>query len=328
MSSRIKSFLLGLSILILASSCGDSLQQRKEGDIQFIRFERIFMDTPFSHLKDQLSRLRSDFPSPLLTIAPDDSAYLALIANYRNDSVINALYRAVNSRFPKLDPLERQLTDALERANNLDNEIVFNHFATAICSQGYSSRVSADRENKSLLIAIDQYVVPQMECFGFFGDPQYIVHLSDSIFILSDCMAAIANEFIAEPANEPSLLDLMMAEGKKLYFLELTLPHTPDSVRLRYTDQQYRWMKDNEKQVWSYLIQNKLLYETNYFQYHNLIDEAPKTNAFGDDSAPRSVAFIGWQIVRKYAKKNNITLKDLFAETDSQKILSQSHYRP
>ncbi|MBR6441822.1 MAG: hypothetical protein IKS44_07240, partial [Bacteroidales bacterium] len=60
----------------------------------------------------------------------------------------------------------------------------------------------------------------------------------------------------------------------------------------------------------------------------NLIDDAPKTNAFGDGSAPRTVSYIGWQIVRAYMKKGGATMQQLFEETDSQKILNQSGWRP
>ena len=63
-------------------------------------------------------------------------------------------------------------------------------------------------------------------------------------------------------------------------------------------------------------------------QFQNFCDEAPKTNAFGDDSAPRTTDYIGWQIVRRYMKKSGATMQQLFDETDSQKILSESGWRP
>ena len=72
----------------------------------------------------------------------------------------------------------------------------------------------------------------------------------------------------------------------------------------------------------------KLLYETDYSQFHNLIDDAPKTNAFGEGSAPRTVAYIGWQIVSRYAKKTKTPMDKLFEQTDAKKILQQSSYRP
>jgi hypothetical protein len=37
---------------------------------------------------------------------------------------------------------------------------------------------------------------------------------------------------------------------------------------------------------------------------------------------------VGLQIVRSYMKNNEVTLAELMKETDSQKILNKSKYRP
>ncbi len=87
------------------------------------------------------------------------------------------------------------------------------------------------------------------------------------------------------------------------------------------------WMRENEGRIWAYFIQNELLYEKDYNRYHNFVDEAPKTNAF-KDSSPRTTQYIGWQIVRKYMENSKSTLKDLFANTNSQEILTVSKYKP
>ena len=62
-------------------------------------------------------------------------------------------------------------------------------------------------------------------------------------------------------------------------------------------------------------------------RFHNLIDDAPKTNAFRD-SSPRTTDYIGWKIVSQYMANSGSTMQQLFDETDSQKILNQSNYRP
>ena len=62
-------------------------------------------------------------------------------------------------------------------------------------------------------------------------------------------------------------------------------------------------------------------------RFHNLIDDAPKTNAFRD-SSPRTTDYIGWQIVSRYMKNSGISMQQLLEEADAQKILSQSNYRP
>ena len=119
----------------------------------------------------------------------------------------------------------------------------------------------------------------------------------------------------------------MISEGKVLYFLDKVLPDVDDNIKIRYSKEQMKWAEENEGNIWTYFIQNNLLYEKDLNRFHNFVDEAPKTNAF-KDSAPRTTEFIGWQIVRKYMENNNCSMKELFANTDSQSILQASKYKP
>jgi uncharacterized protein YjaZ len=59
------------------------------------------------------------------------------------------------------------------------------------------------------------------------------------------------------------------------------------------------------------------------------VEPAPFTSAFTTDSPGRAGAWIGWQIVKKYMKKNSgISLQALMSENDYQKILNGSGYSP
>ena len=57
--------------------------------------------------------------------------------------------------------------------------------------------------------------------------------------------------------------------------------------------------------------------------------EGPFTTGFVKESPARTGVWIGWNIVKKYMDKNaNISLDQLMHETDAQKILSLSKYKP
>jgi hypothetical protein len=61
------------------------------------------------------------------------------------------------------------------------------------------------------------------------------------------------------------------------------------------------------------------------------LTEAPFTPGIGDknDSAPKLAVFIGWKIVREYMDRNpSISVQQLMADQDFQKILDKSKYRP
>lgn len=250
---------------------------------------------------------------------------------YTQTPIMREIYDSVQAHFSHLAWLEHELTPALKRlqkAYGNDESAVPLECTKAIAyingSFDYNQRTFA--KEGSLLISIDQYILPYMEKYGYCGQPLYIVNMSDSIFLLNDCITAIAQQVI--PINEMNqMLDYMIAEGKSLYMLSIACPHMDDRIKMRYSEEQMDWMKKNEKNVWAYFVQNKLLFETDFSKFHNFIDEAPKTNAF-NESAPRTAQYIGWKIVSQYAKNTNCTLLQLLNETNSNTILNKSCYRP
>ncbi|MBQ0015586.1 MAG: hypothetical protein KBT04_01195 [Bacteroidales bacterium] len=316
---------IGLS-LMAAVACGRGGHQRQS--IHFARLERIMFDTPEAELSQALSDFNREHATPLLHIYPDDDRFMSFVYEFRNnDSVARCLDEAVRRSFGNLEWLELELGDALSKLHEMDEDISFVNFVTYIGNEGYANRVKADRDSKSLVVVIDQYVVSQMQRFGYFGDPLYLIRLCDSAHLVSDCVEEAVRQFVATPNGDQTLLDYMVAEGKVQYLMEQALPDTPDSIRLRYTDRQLHWMQQNEVNVWGYFIQNQLLYVSDYSQIHNFVDDAPKTNVFVN-SAPRTVSYIGWHIVRQYMKNYKCSVKELLENTDSQRILVDSGYRP
>ena len=96
-----------------------------------------------------------------------------------------------------------------------------------------------------------------------------------------------------------------------------------------YTPEQLAWAKRYEADVWTWFLQENLLYHTDYLRIQKYFTEAPFTPELGEnnESAPKLGIYIGWKIVRKYMDKHpEITLKELLADTDAQSILEKSKY--
>lgn len=312
--------MLCLCILLVATgmtSCSDNEQK-----IHFLRFEQFLFDP------GQTESDASQFQSPLLNYHPENPQFMAMLDDFTSDEAVQYIYHITDSLYHDLGWLEKDLGKSIARAERLCPSMHYDNFFTLVTADfdDYQNRVFCT--TNELAVSIDRYAVGEMERYSSFGLPSYILALSGREYIVPDCMAAIARSHIELPDGQPTLLDYAIAEGKVLYFLERTLPQTADTLRLRYTAEQLRWMKNNEKRVWTWLIENKMLYSSDFSQLRNLVDEAPKTNAFGEGSAPRTVHYIGWQIVRKYVKSSGCSMEELFAETDSQAILTRSGWRP
>lgn len=325
--NRIKHILilLGLAITTACSTATDKADDGKTIEIK--RFEDLIFKTPISDLHQALIANQHDYRFFFNTDISSPE-YFEEIKQYASDSIMQQVYNVVATTYPDLSWLEKELATAMEKSNELlPNEQPKNFYTMISGTFGYYDRVICN--DSFMAINMDQYAVKNMKYFnGYFGMPMYIVNLLDSIYLPTDCMAAYAISKIATPRDkEQSLLDVMIIQGKVLYFLDQIFPNTADSIKIRYTADQMKWAIENENNMWGYFIQKNLLYETDYTKIRSFINEAPSTTAF-ENSAPRMCDFIGWKIVNKYMKKKDVSIKDLFLNTDSQQILTDSGYKP
>jgi len=125
------------------------------------------------------------------------------------------------------------------------------------------------------------------------------------------------------------LLDNMIQQGKLMYFVDAMLPEMHDSLKIGYTKLQLDWCKKNEAQMWSQLIEYKMLYSNKRMDIIRYINASPTTSGFPLESPGRTGVWIGWQIVRQYMKKfPETTLADLMQNSNYQQILNDSKYFP
>lgn len=311
--------------IVLFCSCGNNAGKKQ---VEFKRFEQLLFGTPVDQLRQVLTKEKATYQCSLLNVYPEDEGYMGMLEGFVTDPVMRDVYRISDSLYHDLGWLEDELGKALTKAEKLCPAMQYNKFYTLITGdfENYQSRVMCD--DGVLAISIDRYAVSELGRYGYFGLPSYLVATSKREYIAADCMATIARDHIMMPDGEATVLDYAIAEGKVLYFLEQVLPDCADTIFLRYTGEQLEWMEGNLTNVWAWMIQNKMLYDTDLSRFHNLIDEAPKTNAFGDGSAPRTPSYIGWQIVKRYMKKSGATMSELFEMTDSQRLLTESGWRP
>lgn len=316
---------LCLCILVAASlltSCGG----KKDGNVQFSRFEHLLFETPVEKLPAELKAHQAEFNTELFMIAPDEPEYLRMVQEFVEDPVMRDIYHITDSIYHDLSDVERQLGRALTRAYKLcPNMAHIRRFYTMV-SGDFITDYRIYTNDIDLCVCLDQYSLGAMESYQYFGVPTYMVRTLSREYIVPDCMMTLATPGL--PEGEPTLLDYAIAEGKKYYFVEKTIPGIADTILLRYTKEQLEWMEHNEANVWAWLVENKMLYSTDQSAWRNLVGDAPHTNAFGNDSAPRTIGYIGWHIVRQYMKKSKCLMEELFAEYDSQKILTQSGWRP
>ena len=319
MKNKIIAYIIAFAAVLMLGSCSSG------GDkVRFHRFERMLFETPMESLQETLDDSLQTYSTPLLNVAPHNQQYMQALGAFVSDPVVRRIYSVTDSLYRDLGWLEEELGAALRRSEKICPELRYDGFYTLITADfdDYRNRVfCTDHE---LALSIDRYAVGCLPG----AVPAYIERMSRPEYMAADCMEAIARANTVLPDGDLTLLDYAIAEGKAIYYAQLTLPHAHDTILLRYTADQLDWMKANIEQVWGWLIQNKLLYTTDMSQLRNIIDEAPHTNAFGSSSAPRTTSYIGLQIVSRYMKKSGATMQELFENNDSREILNISGWRP
>jgi len=159
--------------------------------------------------------------------------------------------------------------------------------------------------------------------------PLYISRRFDEEYIAPNCMKAIIDELFSDQSNNKSLIEQMIEKGKQWYMLDLFLPDSPDSVKTGYTQKQLDWCNRNEGEIWSILIKNEDLNSINPTVIQNYIGEAPFTQGFSQENSPGNLGqWIGWQIVKKYAEKDQSLKPGDVMRASARKILDEAKYKP
>ena len=128
--------------------------------------------------------------------------------------------------------------------------------------------------------------------------------------------------------GKKTILEEMIYYGKAMEFTRQMLPCVNDSLIIGYSHQQLANATVSEGVIWSHFIEKKLLYDDSPANITKYINERPNVPEIDLRCPGRIGQWLGWQIVRAYRAKTGVDFVELMKETDAQKILTQSKYRP
>lgn len=158
--------------------------------------------------------------------------------------------------------------------------------------------------------------------------PQYVSRKFEPAYIAVNCMKNIIDDIFPPKTTDKTLLDLAVDKGKRLYLLDKLMPHTADTLKIGYTSAQLKGCYANEGLIWSFLVQNDLVYNSDPLRIQSYVEEGPVTQELGDGSPGYISLFIGWQIIKKYMEKYPETTLDQLLQLDAKQILQDSKYKP
>jgi len=337
----VKQIYLFFSIALLFAAC----QQHKKVDVSNIpvnvnisRFDHDFdlmrtkpMATQAEILKKQYGIFYRDFIERILKIgSANDTAYFATLRKMFASKDYMAVKQEVDSIYPNLDKQNAELTDAFRRIKYyFPKQQIPQVFAYL---SGFQAQTSIG--DSYFAIGLDQFLGADSKFYpGLIENyPHYISRRFTPQNISSRVIeGTLREDLFPEKEENKTLLAKMIYNGKIMYCMDQTLPDVPDSIKIGYTPQQLKWCEDFKPQIWAYILDENLLYESDFQKTQKYLNEAPFTPGLGEhnQSAPKIGVWTGWQIVRQYMDKHpEITLAQLMADDDAQTILNESKYRP
>jgi gliding motility-associated lipoprotein GldB len=159
--------------------------------------------------------------------------------------------------------------------------------------------------------------------------PAYMLRRYQRPFLVPQAILQISHKYLKQKMSDRTLLNQMVQLGKAYYFLDKMMPCAPDSLKIGYTQRELAGVAYNEQKIWAHFLTKQLLYQTQPFLTQKYVGERPNTPEIGEKAPGRIGAWVGWQIVKAYMAENpRVTLPQLLAEEDAQKILNGSKYKP
>ena len=315
-----KNYLILFVFFIAFTACNKKNATEKAVDaipvkIEVERFDQAFYETDPKNLGELKNKFPFFFPGD------DDSPYIEKLT----DPQWRELYSEVQKKFKNFDKETASIEELVKHIKY--------YFPKSNATPKVIT-IIGDMDNDMKSVYTDSLLIVSLELYmgkdhKFYDYPAYIKKNFEPEQIAPDLAQDFAERVVAPPRDK-SLIAQMVYYGKILYLKDLLIPSATDAEKIGYTPEEIEWSNENESYMWRYFIENKLLYDTSSKLSNRFINPAPFSKFYLeiDNESPGSIGrWIGWQIVRSYAKNNDVALETLL-QTDAKEIFDNSKYKP
>jgi hypothetical protein len=304
-------------------------------NIEIKRLEQDLFDTDPGQIFAKIPALKEEYSDFLQIFSYvinagniNDSSFADLLFGFCTDKLNNEVYASVMQHYPDINSIKSELEDAFRHYKWYfhDKKVP----AVYTCITGFNNSIITS--DSVLGIGLERYLGRDCEYYPRLEIYRYLAAKMNSWNIVPDCMfgwAATEWDFASMKYPVDNALTEIIHEGKLKYFEKCMLPRVNDTILFGFTANQMKFCRNNESQMWQYLIGNDLLFSTDQFIIRKLTGEAPFTSYFTNESPGRASVWLGFRIVESYMIKNkNVSLNELMDNTDVQGILGGAKYDP
>ncbi len=300
--------------------------KRLEKDLFTLDPGEITAKVPF--LKEKYNGFLQLFSYVINTGDIDDPSFGDFLFRFCTDKQNNEVYGMTMQLYPDVNAFDKGLEGAFRHYLYYfpDKKVP----AVYTCITGFNNSIITG--DSSLGISLDRYLGADCKYYPELEIYKYMAAKMTPDHIVPDCMygwAASEWDLGSMQYEAENVLTEIIHEGKLKYFEKCMLPDLSDEIIFGFTPGQMKFCRNNESQMWQYLVENDLLFKTDRFLIRKLTGEAPFTSFFTNESPGKAAVWIGFRIVESYMIKNpGAKLKDLMRELDIQHILEKAKYSP
>lgn len=325
-----------VALALLVFSCG----RRNRPDVSGInvplavqRFEKDFFAIDTQHIDPSLDRLQAQYPGFtqdfLFNIlgTSKDSVYRDIPAFLRTYGDMN---RQAAEIFRDFSKTESEVKKGLQHvryyfpAYRLPSRLIT--FIGPINS--YGNIITTDALAVGLQLYMGANYPQYLSTMGQQLYPLFVSRRFSKEYIPVNCMRNIIDDMYPNNNLGKPLVEQMVESGKRLYLLDRLLPDAADTLKTGYTQSQLDECYASEKNIWSFFVQNDMLYRNDPNLTRDYMNDGPNTAALGEASPGNIGQFVGWQIVKKWMDKHPDTTPAELMSKDNRKLFDEAKYKP
>ncbi len=310
-----------LFLVLIMVACNSQSNEEKEIekiaiDLKVTRFDKKFAEVT----GDNLPQLKSEYPY-LFPERFTDSMWIAKA----NDSIQKELNEEVEKAFPDFSTEEDGIYELFQHTKYYFPSFEIPHVITITSEVDYRNKVLLTPDY--LFISLDTYLGKKHPFY--IGLQEYLKKNFEKEQILPDVANEIAEVYVPQSESKTFIAN-MLYYGKILYLKDLLLSKVADHDKIGYTEEELKWAIANEEEVWRYFVEREVIFNTDTDLNSRFLYPAPFSKFYLEldaESPSRLGQFIGWQMIRQYMDKNEVSVQEMLA-TNAETIFNKANYKP
>ena len=299
-----------------------------------MRFDKALLNVHEATVAQDIRVLYDKYPTfmplwveDILGIPSIDTAYLEqALPEFLNDTTYG--FKQTNAREQELFA---DITDLQKAVNKAFTRIMYLYPETEIPSlylfiSGFQTPIYFGED--LIGIGADMYLGSDYEYYN------RVVYEYQKITMRKECIpvdviSAYLFRTLPYTSDKSRLLDQMMYRGKVMYLTAQIFDDLEPWEVMGWTKEQWNWCVKHERAIWHLVMDKRDLFKTESLVLTGYLNDGPFTSEVSQDAPGRLGIWLGWRIAASYMEHNEgVSLQELMAEGDAQKILEESYYKP